>query len=189
MTILDRTENTPAAWSERAAIATPWGASGWSERGQTRRFMAVLDHLAARDGDTLLDFGCGTGRLSAFVADGVGYTGFDWAEGMLDRARAEHPDAQFVSTVPAELFDHVVAIGPFNLPSGWSRGATWDTLAELWVESVRRTLVASLYRGDDPNCLAYAPQEAAEFARRMGCRRFAIDCTSLGNDLILEMRR
>lgn len=182
-------ENTPRSWSARASGGASWEAAGWSERGQTRRFLAVLEHAGAREGDTLLDFGCGTGRLCTFLPDGVVYTGFDWADGMLSRARADHPSERFVSVVPDELFDHVVVVGAFNLGRGWSRESTWKALAELWGTRVRRTMVASLYRGEDPQCLAYAPQEAAEFARRMGCRRFAIDCTSLGNDLILEMSR
>ncbi len=180
-------ENTPAAWSARANAHASSDAAMWSERGQTTRFLAVLAHLELRAGDTLLDFGCGTGRLRHFLPDHVSYLGHDTAPGML--ARAAREGATIVSEIPAELFDHVVAIGPFNLADRWSIDDTYRTVARLWAESTRRTLVVSLYRGTDAACLTYDPVQLAAWARSLGARRFAIDATRLENDALLVMHR
>lgn len=182
-------ENSPRAWSERASRPTSHEAAMWSEGGQTRRFLAVLEHLRLRDGDTLLDFGCGTGRFSEFLPHAVSYHGLDWSEEMRDRVALEHPRARVLDSLPELIFDHVVCIGPFNLADGWSQEQTFAQLADLWNGYTRRALVACLYRGHDPACIRYEPEDAAEFARRLGCVTFAIDGTYLENDLLLELRR
>ncbi|GIV03721.1 MAG: hypothetical protein KatS3mg015_2551 [Fimbriimonadales bacterium] len=161
----------------------------WSEGGQTRRFLAVLAHLDLRSGDSLLDYGCGTGRLCEFLPVDVTYHGFDWSEQMRERVALEHPRARVLSEVPDLLFDHVVCVGTFNLVDGWSKERTYAELATLWTEHTRRTLIVSLYRGHDPACIRYTPEDACEIARRLGCATFAIDCTYLENDLLLELRR
>ena len=182
-------ENSPRAWSERALLPASHEAAMWSEGGQTRRFLAVLRHLKLREGDTLLDFGCGTGRLCEFLPVDVLYHGYDWAPGMVERVALEHPRAVTFDTLPEQLFDHVVCVGAFNLRDGWSKERTWARLSELWSEYTRRTLVVSLYRGHDPTCWRYEPEEIAEFARRMGCVHFAIDASYAENDVTLELRR
>jgi SAM-dependent methyltransferase len=187
VTVVGTIENTAAAWSERADARTSWQAAGWSEVGQTQRFLAVLRHLDVRCGGTVLDYGCGTGRLSAFLPRAADYIGYDTAPGMLDRARRDHPDELFLDVLPEELFDHVVCVGCFNLPG--SVEETFDRVAELWHETVRRSLVVSLYRGDDPRCLRYEPATLALWAKVLGCRRFVVDASSLDNDVILGMWR
>lgn len=182
-------ENSPRAWSERAGRSTSWEAALWSEGGQTRRFLAVLRHLQLRDGDSVLDYGCGTGRLCEFLPAGVSYYGLDWSEQMRERVALDHPRARVLAEVPDLLFDHVVCIGTFNLADGWSKEQTYAQLADLWAGYTRRTLVASLYRGHDPSCIRYEPEDLAEFARRLGCATFAIDAAYLENDLLLELRR
>lgn len=181
--------NSPRAWDKRAAGATSWEAALWSEGGQTRRFLAVLRHLALREGDTLLDYGCGTGRLCEFLPEDVAYSGLDWSEQMRKRVALEHPRARVLAELPDLIYDHVVCVGTFNLAEGWTKERTYAELATLWAQHTRRTLVVSLYRGDDSSCIRYTPEDAAEFARRLGCATFAIDCTYLENDLLLEMRR
>lgn len=174
------------AWSERADTVTSHEASGWSEKGQTLRFLAVLDHLDLRPGESVLDFGCGTGRFSAFLPHTAAYLGYDSAAGMVNRARADHPGQQFDNEIPPVIFDHVVAIGPFNLPSDED---PFDQIEWLWRMCVRRSIVISLYRGDDQRCLCYEAGDAVALARRLGAHRFRIDTTHLDNDLIVSFRR
>lgn len=163
-----------------------------SERGQTLRFRAVLDQLELRECDTVLDFGCGTGRLAAWMPYGIDYYAHDWAPALLDRAIQEHSNLLRLDEIPDILFDHVIAIGPFNLADGWSRQRTWETLAELFLEHTRRTLVVSLLRSRPdllPGTLGYQPEELVRFAGELQVRRFAIDATHLENDLILALHR
>jgi SAM-dependent methyltransferase len=189
MSVLTDTRNTPEAWSGRASAPSSWEAAGWSEYGQIQRFLAALRHLGLREGDSVLDFGCGTGRFCEFLPIDVLYHGYDWAPGMVERMVHEHPRAVPLEILPDRLFDHVTAIGCFNLADGWSKERTWERLFELWSEHTRRTLVVLLYRGHDSACLRYEPEDAAEFARRLGSSTFAVDATYLPNDLLLELRR
>lgn len=181
--------NTPQAWSDRARLATSHEAALWSEGGQTCRFQAVLRHLHLRKTDTLLDFGCGTGRFSEFLPRGVSYHGLDWSEDMRERAAFDHPQAVVLDRLPESAFDHTVVIGTFNLAANWSKSQTWKQLKKLWDDATKRSLVVSVYRGGDPNCLCYQPVDLADFAKRMNCTTFAIDATYLANDLLLALYR
>lgn len=166
MSVLERAVNTPAAWSERAAAApTSWEAAGWTRLGQRERLRAVRFLLDLQVGETLLDFGCGTGALCEMLRPGVGYIGFDTAEGMIARARGEHPGRpqtrRFTLAEP-DRFDAAACVGTFNLPG--SKASTWQTLRRLW-DNTGRVLVASLYAGTDERCLIYTQAEVEEFAR------------------------
>lgn len=177
--------NTPEAWSERAAIEAPWDAARWSQEGQERRFKAVLRHLDLVDGDTLLDFGCGTGYFSEFLPTSVAYYAYDWASGMRERVRSTYDRAWVLDEMQTDMqFDHVVCIGTFNLAESWSKEQTWDTLEWLWTLT-RKSLVACFYRGSDLACLHYEPEEVLAFTGDS----FSIDCIYLPNDILLDMRR
>lgn len=182
--------NSPSAWTERATAATSWDAAMWSERGQQARFDAVLQHLELADGDTLLDYGCGTGALNDRLPDGVRYYAHDWSDAMLARTKKEHPGATVLDErdLDGMRFDHVVAVGPFNLKDGWWKQRTWDTLAGLW-RAANKSLVVSLYRGDDTACLRYSPIDVAVLVGTLGARRFTIDGSYLDNDLLVAVYR
>jgi len=164
MTILIETENTPEAWSRRAVQIEPWDACGWSFDGMMDRHEEAIEQLDPRPGERLLDWGCGTGELVRLIPPSVHYIGFDWAEGMIQRARDSHPDWRFQSWEPTGEFDLVACIGPFNLPGGWSKQMTWYTLRRLFART-KRLLVASLYAGTDDSCLQYTMGECGRFAR------------------------
>jgi predicted TPR repeat methyltransferase len=155
--------NTPAAWSERAAtIDAAHEACGWNRLGQKERLWEAVKALAPRDGERLLDWGCGTGELSELLTGNVDYVGYDWAPGMVERAREEHPGRKFQAWEP-DSADLIAAIGPFNLVDNWSKELTWLTLRTLWAKT-GRALVASLYAGSDERCLSYSFDECQRFA-------------------------
>lgn len=178
-------ENTPLAWSERAGAPFSWEAAGWSEFGQTQRFLAVLRELDLRHGDSVLDYGCGTGRFCEFLPRSVRYFAYDTAEGMRDRCALDHPHATVCPTLPSETFDHVVVIGTFNLPGSVTR--TLVQVQQLF-PLARRTLALSLYRGDDPRCLRYDPGDLVTLASRM-TPRWRVVGDYLDNDLLLVLHR
>lgn len=166
MSVLETLDNTAAAWSERASASTSWEAAGWTENGQTERFTAVLASADLQPGERLLDYGCGTGRLTEFLPADVEYLGYDPALGMVERARRDHPDRLFQAwePLPHRNYDVIVAIGAFNVAGRWSKQHTWQTLRRLW-DATGRVLAVSLYAGDDDRCLIYTDDEVAAFAR------------------------
>ncbi|MEU5612884.1 methyltransferase, FxLD system [Streptomyces sparsogenes] len=72
-------------WSEHYS-----GGRGFRRLGDEERGLLV-EHAPAPEGGRALDIGCGTGELAVYLAS-LGYTvdGVDFAEGALERARAEH---------------------------------------------------------------------------------------------------
>ena len=182
--------NTPKAWDKRSTADTPWEAALWSEEGQSKRFRAIMGRLRLAPGDVLLDFGCGTGRLAEFLPHGVQYVGWDWSEKMRKRARREHPRGRILEEPPRfQVFDHVVCCGTFNLADNWSVEQTWEALQDLWHGQVVCSLVVSLYRGQDADCLRYSPEEALAFCRREEVHAFSVDATALDNDFLLSLYR
>lgn len=180
-------ENSPSAWTRRAeTITEPHEVVLWSARGQAERFAAVVAAITPEAGETLIDYGCGLGGLIDHLPADVLYTGYDWASGMLRRASALYPKQRFVPVCPTESFDITVCIGPFNLPDGWSKEATWETLAELW-DRTARVLAASLYAGADSDCLTYGEREASLFAMDRSWT-WSVE-RHRPNDILLVLRR
>lgn len=93
---------------------------GWSSaESQEARFEALLRN-ARYNGGSIVDFGCGTGDLHAYISQRYGpvdYTGLDHNEAMLDIARLTH-DARFIKCgfddIAFEQADYVVASGVFQ---------------------------------------------------------------------------
>lgn len=182
----DRLANTPEAWSARAATADPLEAVGWTPEGQADRFLAVLDALAPRSGESLLDFGCGTGAFADQLPKKVEYVGVDWARAMVARAQSEHPGRSFAETAPERPFELVACIGPFNLSAGWSNSQTWQTLRMLWAQCTR-ALAVCLYAGTDERCIRYEPGQLLAFAQSTA-PRWSV-ALHRPNDLLLVLHR
>lgn len=180
--------NTPEAWTIRAEeCPEPWEACGWTEEGQQERFRIVLDALAPKEGERLLDYGCGTGALTDILPAGVDYVGYDWSAGMIQRAADEHPGRVFTTFPPTSRFDLVAIVGTFNLHDHWSKERTFHTLRHLWDATGCRALAASMYAGEDIACLQYT---APELER--ACCHLTWDSRVVAwreNDLLLVARR
>lgn len=184
--ILADVVNTPEAWSERARCEEPWEACGWSYEGQFDRHEAAVEALDPKPGESLLDWGCGTGDLVESLSETVDYVGFDTADGMIDRARRDHPGRRFATREPHGHYDLIACIGPFNLPDHWSKLRTWHTLRHLWDTKAPRALVASLYAGDDDRCLIYTEPEVRGAAYAL---TWNPEILRVRNDLMLVVRR
>ncbi len=74
-------------------------APGWDEKvgnnaGRREKLRRVFDMISIREGDRVLDVGCGSGVLFPFIEEKTGpggtITAFDSAEGMIEQARELH---------------------------------------------------------------------------------------------------
>ncbi|MGW7312737.1 methyltransferase, FxLD system [Streptomyces sp. NPDC054865] len=82
---------TRTDWSEHYTSGQNFLTLGEEEKS------LLSEHAPAPDGGRALDVGCGTGELAVHLT-GLGYAvdAVDYAEGALERARTEHPDAKEV---------------------------------------------------------------------------------------------
>jgi trans-aconitate 2-methyltransferase len=132
---------------------------------------ALLDLLTPRPGERILDLGCGTGHLTAQLADaGAEVVGIDSAPAMIEQARRTHPRPRFEVadardfTFP-EPFDAIVS----NAVLHWVRDP------ERVIACVRRALrpggrfVAELGGKGNVRAIAAALEETA---RAVGCGPF-----------------
>lgn len=185
--IIEAPVNTPEAWSARADMcASAAEACGWSAQSQRKRFAAVLARLQPVPGETLLDYGCGTGELAELVPAGVEYVGYDWASGMLVRAQRDHPGHRFQDWEPLGSVDVIACVGAFNLPGNWSKERTWHMARHLW-DGCRRALCLSLYAGDDPACLSYSEEDARRHLEGLSWR-VAVERWR-PNDIVVTVQR
>jgi trans-aconitate methyltransferase len=76
----------------------PWNADLYSDKHAFvfQLGAGVVELLAPREGERILDLGCGTGELTAQIAaSGAQAVGFDASPSMLERARTLFPDLDF----------------------------------------------------------------------------------------------
>jgi cyclopropane fatty-acyl-phospholipid synthase-like methyltransferase len=101
----------------------------------------VLSEVGDLRASKVLDFGCGTGALFAYLSEELGFTGefvgYDLAWPAIDLARRLHPAGRFerrdvLSQGVHEDFDYILASGVFNnrTSDGW--GLMTTLLAALW---------------------------------------------------------
>lgn len=79
-------------------------ANGFYAYKDRVRQWAGITWLPGGRGDTLLDVACGNGNYCRFFQErGLIYTGCDLSENMLEQAREENPDAEFVRGDASDL--------------------------------------------------------------------------------------
>ena len=81
-------QNT-SAYNEIASLFSSTRQYIWKDIKPLLRF--------AKNGDNILDLGCGNGRLYQLFKDlSITFTGIDSSKGLIDIARESHPDAEFI---------------------------------------------------------------------------------------------
>ena len=79
-----------------------WDASAWVE--QRKKLWAFFKKVWRFRGSSVLDFGCGTGRFSEYLAKEIGaYVGCDLSQQMLCHAESRFPELSFVKNTAATL--------------------------------------------------------------------------------------
>jgi trans-aconitate methyltransferase len=121
------------------AQETKWNAGLYDDKHSFVWKMAagLLDLLAAQPGERILDVGCGTGHLTAQIAEaGALVTGIDRSPEMVHQAQEKHPDLRFQVmdareiTLPAESFDAVISNATLH----------WITEPERVIAGIARSL-------------------------------------------------
>lgn len=160
--------------------ATNWG----SARGQHGRFEVLVREvdLAHR---SLLDVGCGTGELLAFLREHgvpVDYRGLDVVPEMVAHCRERYPDAHFETASVLELPAH----HPQGVDVVFASGLFTERRREgrAWVESAIRTMAGIAREALVFNCLA----RTAEEDERQEFRLHAPDALALARTLSPEAR-
>ena len=99
------------AWQAQydADVAACEEAGDYPFAGYTELHQQVFDIVHAREGVSVLDLGCGTGKLTARMAEaGHPVTAVDFSEKMLEAAAKNAPGAQFLK---AELLEVTKKLG------------------------------------------------------------------------------
>lgn len=96
-------------------------ASGTEERRRLR--FQVLTEIGIRNGDSVLDLGCGFGDFYSYLSENnlsVNYTGYDINPMIISHANERFPEGNFevkdVLNEPFPEFDYIVSTSSFNLP-------------------------------------------------------------------------
>jgi SAM-dependent methyltransferase len=184
-------ESSPQAWDSYASQGGPdyliadCGSAGSHEK----RLRAVL-RLPISTGDTLLEFGCGTGRLADFVPDGVRYEGMDWSGEVIAQARCRRPRNAFRLGSLSDLSSHdwVVASGPFNYAKGWSKSQTAEAIAAMWRAS-KHGIAFTVLRIPADRRLHYYGEELVSFLEACDWSHLELDRSYLPNDICLRAWR
>lgn len=128
----------------------------------------VVDLLDPQPGERVLDLGCGTGHLTAELADrGAEVVGIDADPEMIDRARESYPDLSFRLADGREFaldtpVDAVFSNAALHWIPGGNHGAVLDCVADALVDGGR--FVAEL--GGTGNVSAIVDALSAELVAR-----------------------
>jgi alkylated DNA repair protein alkB family protein 8 len=92
--------------------------------GTRKFFWRDLEFISqyVSDGDSILDYGCGNGRLLEILGDKkINYTGADISQELLNLARIKYPERQFVKLsgqailpFPDNFFNEVISVAVFH---------------------------------------------------------------------------
>jgi ubiquinone/menaquinone biosynthesis C-methylase UbiE len=102
-----RTRGRRSSWDKVAEWYDGWVGKQGSHYHRTVAIPAVLELLALRPGEAILDVGSGQGVLAPYVlkAD-AHYTGVELSPKLLKLAREHHPKAQFIQADAREMAKH-----------------------------------------------------------------------------------
>jgi SAM-dependent methyltransferase len=184
-------ESSPQTWDAYASNGGPdyLIADCGSAESHERRLRAIL-RLPVAAGDSLLELGCGTGRLADLVPQSVRYEGLDWSPAVIAQARSRRPQGAFRCGTVGDLTSHdwVVASGPFNYARGWSKDQTAAAVPAMWSASRRGIALTALCIPIEGR-LHYGGGELASYLAAGDWSHLELDRSYLPNDVCLRAWR
>ncbi len=185
------TESSPQAWDSYASKGGPdyLIADCGSHESHELRLRALL-RLPIGEADTLLEFGCGTGRLADLVRPSVRYEGLDWSQEVITLAQHRRPHGEFRWGSVDDLTPHdwVVASGPFNYARGWSKSQTAEAVRAMW-DASRRGIALTVLQIPVDGRLHYGGDELLSFLSACDWSHAELDRSYLPNDMCLRAWR
>jgi len=184
-------ESSPHSWDSYAMNGGPdyLLADCGSPQSHERRLRAILK-LPLRAGHSLLEFGCGSGRLADLLPEFVAYEGLDWSGKIIAEARNRRPGHIFRQGSVADLSPHdwIVASGPFNYATGWSKEQTAEVVAAMWHAS-RCGIAVTVLSTAAEDRLYYTPAEILSFLPGEEWSQMQVDQSYLPNDICIRAWR
>lgn len=184
-------ESTPEEWNRKAARDGPDHeiADCGSSASHERRLAAIL-RAPIRPGQLVLDFGCGTARLADLLPAGARYEGVDWSQQVVNVARQRRPGVAVRVGTADDLVacDWIVASGPFNYSTGWSREATKATI-ERMAQFARIGIALTTLRSPGEGRLHYSEMELLAYLETFGWTHLEFDRSYLPNDVCVRAWR
>ncbi len=157
---------------------------------------AVLDFY---DGGSVLDVGCGMGELSEKVSGR--YVGVDLEPLFIEEARLRYPRHEFhcgnLNDTPLDLFDYVVAIGPFCYDQGGDHEQDTEYFRGLLRGMHRQSRTATLvtlssglasapFQAERPELRFHDPRFWLAYASQLS-RRFVLKHDYLASEFVLAI--
>ena len=157
-------------------------ALGWREAGSQRTRFEIIAGCADFNDSSVLDIGCGTGDLKAFLDQqfkNLRYLGIDQMPEFIELASqryADQPDTAFVlgafDTLALPRADHVVASGAFGYRSAdpcW----LFNAIAKLYAAAERLLVFNVLDAAQFPEHPLLVGRDVAEI--EAFCRKLALE--------------
>jgi ubiquinone/menaquinone biosynthesis C-methylase UbiE len=94
----------------------------WPKGRQEERFNALFNQTNLKDGQTILDFGCGLADLYTYLINinsNIVYTGVDIVQDFLNANKTKFNELEFINSEEflkkKKNYDYIVVSGAFNL--------------------------------------------------------------------------
>lgn len=144
-----------------------------SRESQEKRF-EILAQIADLNGSHILDFGCGTGHLAAYLRyRGLkfSYTGIDIVKEFFDIARAKNPGCRFgaLEDFAHEKFDYVFISGVFNNKRKGNRKFYQESLRKLFglcTKGIAFNMMSTYVDYKDAGLFYESPERAFRFVKQ-----------------------
>lgn len=144
-----------------------------SRESQERRF-EILAQVANLNGSSILDFGCGSGHLAAYLDSKnvkFSYTGVDVVEEFFDIARAKNPGSRFgvLEDFEHENFDYIFISGVFNNKRKDNRKFYQESLKKLFgmcTKGIAFNLMSTYVDYKDAGLFYESPERVFRFIKQ-----------------------
>jgi cyclopropane fatty-acyl-phospholipid synthase-like methyltransferase len=175
-------------------------ALGWgSKESQFKRF-SVLHEVGIKDGDSILDVGCGFGDFRSFLAESCNtdYIGIDMNSDFIEIAKSKHPNSKFYCTSLSEYSGHscdwVVASGIFSFETEDWFNYVKDSIDSMLSLSTKGVAVNFLSSQSIKDCgiglsKFVDPSLAIKYFTTLTPTKFCLRHDYLGHDFTLYLYR